>query len=138
MSTKISEHPKRRAPAAADNKQIAVCFFSDEAVARLLGCSDILMDKATDYLLFLLIGLVPLMWQCIGMMVIRLDGSPKYAMMCNVIPSVLNIILDWWFVFPLGMGVKGAAFATSISCVVGGVMCVIYFRRSIFLNLPHS
>ena len=113
---------------------IAVCFFSDEAVARLLGCSDILMDKATDYLLFLLIGLVPLMWQCIGMMVIRLDGSPKYAMMCNVIPSVLNIILDWWFVFPLGMGVKGAAFATSISCVVGGVMCVIYFRRSYILK----
>lgn len=113
---------------------IAVCSFSDEAVARLLGCSDILMDKATDYLLFLLIGLVPLMWQCIGMMVIRLDGSPKYAMMCNVIPSVLNIILDWWFVFPLGMGVKGAAFATSISCVVGGVMCVIYFRRSYILK----
>ena len=113
---------------------IAVCFFFDETVARLLGCSEILMDKATDYLLFLLIGLVPLMWQSIGMMVIRLDGSPKYAMMCNVIPSVLNIILDWWFVFPLGMGVKGAAFATSISCVVGGVMSVCYFRRSYILK----
>ena len=50
---------------------IVVCFFFDESVARLLGCSDILMDKATDYLLFLLIGLVPLMWQSIGMMVIR-------------------------------------------------------------------
>ena len=113
---------------------IVECFFYDKSVARLLGCSDILMDKATDYLLFLLIGLVPLMWQSIGMMVIRLDGSPKYAMMCNVIPSVLNIILDWWFVFPLGMGVKGAAFATSISCVVGGVMCVFYFQRSYILK----
>ena len=113
---------------------IVVCFFYDESVAGLLGCSDILMGKATDYLLFLLIGLVPLMWQSIGMMVIRLDGSPKYAMMCNVIPSVLNIILDWWFVFPLGMGVKGAAFATSISCVVGGAMSVVYFRRSYILK----
>ncbi len=113
---------------------IVVCFFFDESVARLLGCSDILLDKATDYLLFLLIGLVPLMWQSIGMMVIRLDGSPKYAMLCNVIPAVLNMILDWWFVFPLGMGVMGAAFATSLACVVGGLMCVLYFRRSYILK----
>ena len=96
---------------------IVLCLGFTDNVARLLGSSEILMDKATDYLLFLLIGLVPLMWQCIGMMVIRLDGSPKYAMLCNAIPAVVNIVLDWWFVFPLGMGVKGAAFATSLSCI---------------------
>lgn len=105
-----------------------------EAVASFLGSSGVLMDKALDYLLYLLIGLVPLMWQSIGMMVIRLDGSPRYAMMCNVIPAVVNIALDWWFVFPLGMGVKGAALATSIACILGGVMAVGYFRRSYILK----
>lgn len=105
-----------------------------ESVAAFLGSSDVLMDKALDYLLYLLIGLVPLMWQSIGMMVIRLDGSPRYAMMCNVVPAVLNIVLDWWFVFPLGMGVKGAALATSISCILGGVMAVGYFHRSYVLK----
>ncbi|MDE6403986.1 MAG: polysaccharide biosynthesis C-terminal domain-containing protein, partial [Muribaculaceae bacterium] len=114
---------------------VAVCFMFSDGVARLLGCSDLLMDKATDYLLYLLIGLLPLMWQSIGMMVIRLDGSPKYAMMCNVIPALLNIVLDWWFVFPLGMGVKGAALATSIACITGGLMAVSYFGFSYHLKL---
>lgn len=113
---------------------VGLCGAFPYQVAGMLGCSDVLMDKATDYLLFLLIGLVPLMWQSIGMMVIRLDGSPKYAMMCNVVPSVINIILDWWFVFPLGMGVKGAALATSIACALGGLMAVSYFRFSYALK----
>ena len=46
------------------------------------------------------------------MMVIRLDGSPKFAMMCNIVPAVINFVLDYILVFPCGMGVKGAAIAT--------------------------
>lgn len=82
-------------------------------LAGALGASDVLMPNAKGYLLCISLGHMPLMWQSIGMMVIRLDGSPKYTMMCNVIPSLLNIVLDWVMVFPLGMGVRGAALATS-------------------------
>ena len=67
------------------------------------------------------------MIQCIGMMLIRLDGSPKYAMMCQAVPAVLNIVLDYVMIFPMEMGVKGAAVATSISCVAGGLMVLAYF-----------
>ena len=62
----------------------------------------------------------------VGAFVIRLDGSPRYAMMCNIIPSVLNIFLDWLFVFPLGMGLLGAGIATSLSMFVGAVMTMSY------------
>lgn len=62
----------------------------------------------------------------VGMFVIRLDGSPKYAMMCNVVSSLLNIGLDWYFVFPLRMGIAGAAIATSISASVA-VVGVLYY-----------
>ena len=61
------------------------------------------------------------------MMLIRLDGSPKYAMMCQAVPAVLNIVLDYVMIFPMEMGVKGAAVATSISCVAGGLMVLAYF-----------
>lgn len=100
-----------------------------ESIAGMLGCSDILMPHAIDYLLWLVPGLVFLMIECVGMMLIRLDGSPKYAMMCNVIAASFNIALDWYLVFPMGMGVKGAALATSISCTLGGVMVLYYFVR---------
>ena len=61
------------------------------------------------------------------MMLIRLDGSPKYAMSVQVVAAILNIFLDWYMVYPLGMGIKGASIATSLSCIVGGLMVLGYF-----------
>lgn len=34
-----------------------------------------------------------------GMFFVRLDGSPNYAMVCNIIPALINIILDYLFIF---------------------------------------
>lgn len=65
-------------------------------------------------------------WGVIGLFVVRLDGSPRYAMWCNVLPGLLNVILDWLFIFPLKMGLPGAGIATCISCLVGGLMAVGY------------
>lgn len=93
----------------------------------ILGCSPALEDLATDYLLWLLPGLVFFYLQCAGMMLIRLDGSPRYAMSVQIVAAVLNIFLDWYMVFPLAMGIKGASMATSISCIVAGIMVVAYF-----------
>ena len=93
----------------------------------LLGCSPLLEELATDYLLWLLPGLMFFYLQCAGMMLIRLDGSPRYAMSVQIVAAVLNIFLDWLMVFPLGMSIKGASIATSISCIVAGSMVLAYF-----------
>ena len=55
-----------------------------------------------------------MMWSAIALFVIRLDGAPKLAMACSLITAALNVVLDWLFMFPLGWGLMGAAFATSI------------------------
>ena len=89
---------------------------------RLLGCSDVLMPLALDYLLFILPGCVFIISQMIGTFVIRLDGSPKYAASLEIVPGILNIVLDWLFVFPLQMGVAGSALASTLSCAVAAVM----------------
>ena len=73
-----------------------------------------------DYLLWFTPALVFQMWTAVGLFVIRLDGAPKLAMWCSVISALLNVLLDWLFIFPLGWGVMGAAFATAISVSVGG------------------
>lgn len=104
-------------------------------VALFLGCSSELMPFALDYLCWLIPGVLFLTWNSIGMMIIRLDGSPKYAMMCNIIPAVLNIIGDYVLIFPLGMGVKGAAIATAASIAIGGMMAILYFRHSYVIKL---
>lgn len=107
-------------------------------VALMLGSSEHLMGNAQDYLCWLMPGMVFLTWSSIGMMVIRLDGSPKYAMMINVVPAVLNIVGDYILIFPMGMGVKGAALATSTSIIVGGLMTMAYFRSPYIIRLVAS
>lgn len=105
------------------------CLVNPYWVVKVLGSSEVLDPLATDYLLWLLPGMSFLLIECVGMMLIRLDGSPRYAMWCNVVAASFNIVLDYVLVFPLGMGVAGAAIATSASCAVGGMMVLVYFAR---------
>ena len=107
----------------------AVCLLFSKKIVYLLGASPLLEANAIKYMLWMLPGILFLCVQYVGMMLIRLDGSPKYAMWIQVVVAVLNIGLDWYFVFPLQMGTMGAAMATSISCVVGGAMALIYFLK---------
>lgn len=93
---------------------------------RLLGSSESLMPLVTDYMPWIFITTLFQVWGAIGLFVVRLDGSPKYAMWCNVLPGLLNIFLDWLFIFPLDMGLRGAGIATCISCFIGGLMAVGY------------
>lgn len=104
------------------------CIFAPEVV-RLLGASERLAPLAMEYMLWF----VPFSWCTAllnsGMFYLRLDGSPKFAMICNIVASVLNIVLDYIFIFPLGWGMFGAAFASAIGTMVGALMVVIYLLR---------
>ena len=114
---------------------VAATLCSPTTVARLLGSSDHLLPLALDYLCWLIPGILFLVWSCIGMMTIRLDGSPKYAMMVNIVPAILNIIGDYILIFPYGMGVKGAAIATAGSVAIGGIMALAYFHKPYVIRL---
>ncbi len=77
-----------------------------------MGCSDVLLPLAEEYLLPLLPGLVFIMLEMVGTFIIRLDGSPGYASAVGIVPGTLNVLLDWLFVFPAGnvvgsSGVRG-------------------------------
>lgn len=107
---------------------LLVLFFytCPQLVFRILGVSDSLHELAMDYYLWFLPTCVFLMIQIWGEFVIRLDGSPRYVMCANIIPAVINIILDYTFIFPCNLGLKGAALATDIGCGVGAVMTLFY------------
>ena len=107
-----------------------------EGTAKLLGSSGHLMPMVTDYLLWFVPSWVFQIWITVSLFIIRLDGSPKLAMMCSLITAIINVILDWLFIFPFGWGVMGAAFATSVSIVTGGIIAIIYllfFARNLRL-----
>ncbi len=100
------------------------CFPS--FIFRLIGVSEQLAPMERGYYLWFIPTCLFLMFQLIGLYIIRLDGSPRYAMYANVIPSIINIILDYVFIFPCGWGLMGAALATDIGAGVGMILVVYY------------
>ena len=105
-----------------------VCMFAPQ-VARLLGSSERLLPLAVEYMHWFLPFLVFSALLSSGMFFVRLDGSPNYAMWCNAIPAVINIVLDYVFIFIFGWEMMGAALATSLGYVVGAAMIIIYLSR---------
>ncbi len=101
-------------------------YVLQEPFLRLLGCSGVLMPLARQYLTFILPGCIFIIFQLVGTFVIRLDGSPKFAALLEIIPGLLNIFLDWLFVFPLQMGIAGSALASTLCCAIAAGMVVWY------------
>ncbi|PSW20471.1 MATE family efflux transporter [Photobacterium sanctipauli] len=46
---------------------------------------------------------------------IRNDGNPRLAMYAMAGSALLNLVLDYFFIFHFGWGIKGAAYATGIA-----------------------
>jgi Na+-driven multidrug efflux pump len=61
--------------------------------------------------------------------IIRADGSPRYSMMCTVTGAVLNVFLDWLFMYPLRMGIQGAAVATVLSQMLSCTLALMYYPK---------
>lgn len=107
----------------------ALCFYFVEPIGRLLGSSDRLLPSVIEYMNWYVPFLVFYLLLSAGMFFIRLDGSPNYAMMCNAVAAIINIVLDYVFIFQFGWGLMGAAFATSIGTMFGGLMTILYLTR---------
>lgn len=79
--------------------------------------------------------------QIIGAFV-RNDGAPRLAMAAMILGSLSNILFDYVFIFPLNMGIFGAAFATGVSPVISLAVLSFHFIRKknqmhlIFCGLP--
>lgn len=60
---------------------------------------------------------------------VRNDGDPSLAMAATLTSTLFNIVFDYVLMFPLGMGMEGAALATAFSPIVGVLICSLHFRK---------
>ena len=104
----------------------AVGYLFPGAVLGLLGVEGSLYAPTLEYYLWFLPTCLLLMVQTLGLFVIRLDGSPKYAMYANIIPAIVNGVLDYVFIYPCHWGLMGAALATDIGGLIGTLMVLYY------------
>lgn len=57
---------------------------------------------------------------------VRNDGAPNVAMAATVVSGLFNIVFDYIFMFPMGLGMVGAALATGFSPVVSMLLCLVF------------
>lgn len=109
---------------------ILVSYLWGDGLLRMIGATDANISLAHDYG-FIIYAMMPLaLVQNTLASIIRADGSPKYAMGAMLVGAVLNIIGDPIAIFVLGLGIRGAAYATILGQFVSFVICVAYLRKS--------
>lgn len=107
----------------------ALGLVFDRELAFLFGSSERLLPYVLEYLHRVLPFMAFYMLLQVGMFVIRLDGSPRFAMWCNAIPALVNLVLDYIFIVPLDWGIAGAAWAFDSGVVIGSLMIIIYTTK---------
>ena len=89
-----------------------LCYIFVTPLVKLFGATDNILPYALDYGKVIILGF-PFVILYTGLnQIIRADGSPKLAMVSMLSGAILNVFLDYIFIFPLQMGVRGAAIAT--------------------------
>ena len=107
---------------------VGLCLLSP--LSRMMGATPDIVPYSNDYLIFILIG-TPFMMSSLTLNnQLRLQGNARYAMVGIATGAVLNIFLDAYFIYGLGMGVMGASLATCISQMVGWVVLFLGTERS--------
>lgn len=103
------------------------CIIFMEDIARILGATSDTMPYVMDYIRCLIWGMGAYFISAFLQTFIRNDGAPKLAMYGVIAGGVTNIVLDYIFVFPLNMGMAGAALATVTGSCLTVVILVVHF-----------
>ena len=110
--------------------------FSDEIVSMFGGTVNAETYRyAKEYFFWITLGVPFYMFGQAMNPIIRADGSPKFAMVSTLAGAIVNIILDPIFIFPMKMGMTGAAVATVIGQIVTAVLAVWYLCRAKTLKI---
>lgn len=99
-------------------------------ILGVFGASENTMPYALAYIRPLMIGTICNLCAFGLNHSINSDSNPKIAMSTMLIGAIINIVLDPIFIFVLGLGIQGAAYATVISQFVAGCWVIYYFTKS--------
>ncbi|MBM7622623.1 MATE family efflux transporter [Sporohalobacter salinus] len=108
-------------------------LWADELINIFTDNSN-LVTMAVEYIRVIMMGSMALFFPMIANNVLRGAGNTFAPMVMLVIGAVLNIIIDPFLIFGIGifpkLGIQGAAVATILSRLIGGIfIAYILFKR---------
>jgi len=112
--------------------------FIDQIVWRL-GAGNILFPYCKEYLFILLLFTPANILQVLFQNLIVTAGRPGIGMVLGVSAGTANILLDYIFMGPLEMGIKGAALGTGIGYMIPAVTGLLFFstrKSTLYFRKP--
>lgn len=92
-----------------------------------MGADDTILNLGSSYMQVILCFAPLFMLNYTFTAFVRNDGSPKIAMTATLVSGVFNIVFDYIFMFPMNMGMFGAALATGFSPIVSMTICMTHY-----------
>lgn len=105
-------------------------LFLSGSLAAVLGADADTLAMTATYLKTILCFAPCFILNNILLAFVRNDKNPRLSMAAMLIGSFSNIVLDYIFIFPLSMGMFGAAFATCLAPVISiGVLSLHVIQK---------
>ena len=98
-------------------------------ITILLGAEGEMIDYCVIYGSTLLVALTAFLLQNAFQSFLIVAEKPTMGLIISIIVGVTNMVLDFLLIYIFKMGVFGAALATGISQLIGGVVPLVYFKR---------
>lgn len=115
---------------------VFIGLFFTEPLACLLGADTETFEMTVTYIQVLFLFAPAFILNNILNNFVRNDGNPKISMFAMLIGSLSNIVLDYLFIFPLNLGIFGAAIATGIAPLIGiAILSTHIFSKQSHLQL---
>lgn len=106
-----------------------ICIIFMEPLSRAVGASELLLADSVIYGRILMAGSIAFMMQTTFQSFFVVAEKPLMGLAISVAAGVTNMFFDYFFIRVLGLGLPGAAYATVLGYVVGGVIPLVYFLK---------
>ncbi|MBQ9646981.1 MAG: polysaccharide biosynthesis C-terminal domain-containing protein, partial [Oscillospiraceae bacterium] len=114
-------------------------IFADPLLTLFGGrVNDETFRLSKEYFFWISVGLPFYMFGQAMNPIIRSDGSPRFAMLATVAGALTNIVLDPIFIFPLKMGMMGAAVATVLGQILTAALSLWYLAHMKAIRLSRE
>lgn len=104
-------------------------IFTDEALA-LFGAQGEVLAPARIYYTITMAAAPLLAMVMAGNPTIRAEGKPTFSMIALIVPSVVNLILDYLLIVVYDYGIAGAAYATAFAYLFSFLYITWFFTSS--------
>ena len=102
-------------------------YFFPAPILKLMGADADILSIGTEYLQIAMLFSPFFIANYTFTAFVRNDNAPNIAMAATLLSSLFNIVFDYVFMFPMHMGMRGAALATGVSPIISIGICMIHY-----------